>query len=325
MGSELEVTYPPVTVVVATFNRADYLARLLDSLGKLDPAPAAVVVVDNASTDSTTEVLEAARVALPVPLTVHRLPVNAGGSGGFSAGVERALADGAEWVWLMDDDVEVLPDALAAFAPWQHKYRCLHGRRLDHNDEPFFWQHRFNAFLGVHFPVPGDVFVNSPVFRTNVACFEGVLLHSDVVRAVGLPDPRFFINGDDTTYGWLISQREPVVYLDEFVLRKARPQKQIDLGVRHLNDSSNLGRYCGMRNRGHLARYLMVHGRYNRFGFGIGTALTAAKELLRLVAVERTLSGVGSLWNGWRQSRFLLHDPDWQPMPALDRGTERTA
>ena len=37
---------PSVTVVVTTFNRADYLSRLLDSLGRLAPAPAAVVVVD---------------------------------------------------------------------------------------------------------------------------------------------------------------------------------------------------------------------------------------------------------------------------------------
>ena len=309
---------PSVTVVVTTFNRAGYLSRLLDSLRRLDPAPAAVVVVDNASTDSTGEVLEAAAASFPVPLTVHRLAINAGGSGGFSAGVERAVAVGATWLWLMDDDVEVLPGALAAFRPWLEKYRCLHGRRLDHTGEPFFWQHRFNPFLGVHFPVPGNVFASSPVFRTNVACFEGVLLHADVVRAVGLPDPRFFINGDDTTYGWLVSQREPVVYIDEFVLRKARPQKQIDLGVRHLNDSSNLGRYCGMRNRGHLARYLMEYGQFNRVGFALGTALTAAKELVRLIAVEHTLSGIGSLWRGWRESRFVLRDPDWLPMPALD-------
>lgn len=307
----------PVTVVVTTFNRAGYLRRLLDSIERMDPVPAAVVVVDNASTDSTPAVLDAAAERMAVPLNVHRLDSNAGGSGGFSAGVRRALDDGATWMWLMDDDVEVLPGALEAFTPWLAEYRCLHGRRLDHRGEPFFWQHRFNAFLGVHFPVPGNVFAQSPVFRTNVACFEGVLLHADVVRSVGLPDPRFFINGDDTTYGWLISQREPVVYLDAFVLRKARPQKQIDLGVRHLNDSSNLGRYCGMRNRGHLARYLMAHGRFSRFGFALGTLLTAGKELLRLVAVERTLVGVGSLWNGWRESRRILHDPDWEPMPAL--------
>ncbi|GAB3532529.1 glycosyltransferase [Arthrobacter tecti] len=312
----------PVTVVVATFNRAEYLRRLLDSLDRLDPAPAAVVVVDNASTDTTNDVLEAASRSLSMPLTVHRLTTNAGGSGGFSAGVNRALTEGAQWLWLMDDDVEALPGALGAFAPWMREYRCLHGRRWDHTGEPFFWQHRFNAFLGVHFPVHGNVFAKSPVFQTNVGCFEGMLVHADVVRANGLPDPRFFINGDDTTYGWLIAQREPVVYIDNFVLRKARPQKQIDLGVRHLNDSSNLARYCGMRNRGHLARYLKVNGRFNRLGFALGTGLTAAKEVLRLAAVERTLTGLGSLWNGWRESRRILHDPEWAPMPALNPSRE---
>lgn len=306
-----------VTVVVTTFNRAEYLRGLLDSLGRLDPAPTAVVVVDNASTDHTGDVLDQAARLLPMPLIIHRLATNAGGSGGFSAGVERALAEGAQWLWLMDDDVEALPGALGALAPWMDQYRCLHGRRWDHTGEPFFWQHHFNAFLGVHFPIHGNVFRQSPVFRTNVGCFEGMLVHAGAVREVGLPDPRFFINGDDTTYGWLIAQREPVVYIDEFVLRKARPQKQIDLGVRHLNDSSNLARYCGMRNRGHLARYLNECGRFNRFGFALGTALTTAKEVLRLAAVEHTLAGIGSLWNGWRESRQILHDPDWAPMPAL--------
>lgn len=311
------MTLHAVTVVVTTYNRADYLRRLLDSLAALDPAPAGVVVVDNASTDHTDAVLQEAARTLPLPLVVHRLETNAGGSGGFSAGVERALGEGAQWLWLMDDDVEALQGALGAFAPWMDRYRCLHGRRLDHAGKPFFWQHRFNDFLGVHLPVRGNVFARSPVFRTNVGCFEGMLIHADLVRSVGLPDPRFFINGDDTTYGWLIAQREPVVYVNEFVLRKARPQKQIDLGVRHLNDSSNLARYCGMRNRGHLARYQQACGRFNRVGFALGTALTAAKEMLRLIAVEHTLAGFGSLWTGWRESRRVLRDPDWAPMPAL--------
>lgn len=308
---------PPVTVVVTTFNRAAYLSRLLQSLAHLDPQPAAVVVVDNASSDDTATVLAEAAGYLPFPLTVHRLAVNVGGAGGFSAGVERALTEGAQWLWLMDDDVEALPGALDAFAPWLDTYRCLHGRRWDHTGKPFFWQHRFNAFLGVHFPVRGNVFASSKVFHTNVGCFEGMLVHADTVRAVGLPDPRFFINGDDTTYGWLIAQREPVVYIDGYVLRKARPQKQIGLGIRHLNDSSNLARYCGMRNRGYQARYLQQYGQFSRIGFGLGTALTAAKEVFRLIVVEHTLAGIGQLWNGWRESRHILGDPDWAPMPAL--------
>lgn len=304
-----------VFIVITTFNRASHLRQLLDSVAHLDPGPAGIVVVDNASTDGTAELLAA--VDLPVPVIVHRLPENVGGSGGFAAGASRALEEGADWLWLMDDDVVVLPDALTSFGPWMRRYSCIHGRRYDAAGEPFFWQHILNESLGVHLPVRGDVFAASPVFHTNVGCFEGMLVTADVIREVGLPDARFFLNGDDLTYGWLISRRHPVAYVDAFVLRKTRAQRQVDLGVRHLNDSSDLSRFCGMRNRGHLARYLRLHGRYNRLGFGVGTLLSAGKELLRLVAVERSLTGASSIWRGWLAARVILHDPDWRPEPPL--------
>ncbi|WP_026555399.1 glycosyltransferase [Arthrobacter sp. 35W] len=307
-------------IVITTYNRSDYLSRLLDTVAALDPAPDAVVVVDNASTDDTAGVVAAAASRSAVPVVHHRLAENLGGSGGFSAGVERALAEGAQWMWLMDDDVEALPGAIGAFHPWMAKYDALVGRRYDSAGRPFYWQNNFSAFLGFPLPVRGDVFAHSNEFPTNVGCFEGMLVHADAVRSVGLPDPRFFLNWDDTMYGWQISRQRPVVYVNEFVLRKAREQRQIDLGIRHLNDSSDLSRFYVMRNRGLVAQYLRVHGVFNRAGFALGTVLTAAKELLRLLAVERTLRGAGALWRGWRASRTILAEADWAPMPApLDK------
>lgn len=308
-----------LTIVVTTFNRSAYLGGLLESIAALDPAPAGVIVVDNASTDDTPAVLASAGKDFPVPLTVLRLRENTGGAGGFAAGVDAALAQGAQWLWLMDDDVEVLPGAVAALRKWTGSYECIHGRRLDDSGAPFFWQHRFVPFLGVHLPVRGNVFRDSPVFETNLGCFEGMLISAAQVRRIGLPDARYFINGDDLIYGWLASLDCPVAYVNEFVLRKVRAQKQIDLGIRHLNDSSDLGRFTAMRNRGHTARYLQVHGRYNRAGFALGTFLTAGKEILRLVAVERTLHGAGRLWAGWRGARRILHERSWSPMPAITR------
>ena len=306
-----------LTIVVATFNRSAYLAGLLESIAALDPAPASVIVVDNASTDDTPELLESVAKGFPVPLSVLHLPENTGGAGGFAAGVEAALERGAEWLWLMDDDVEVLPGAVAALGKWTGSYECIHGRRLDDSGAPFFWQHRFVPFLGVHLPVRGNVFRDSPVFETNLGCFEGMLISAGQVRRIGLPDARYFINGDDLIYGWLASLDRPVAYVNDFVLRKVRAQKQIDLGIRHLNDSSDLGRFTAMRNRGHTARYLQANGRYNRFGFALGTFLTAGKEMLRLVAVERTLHGAARLWAGWRGARRILRQRSWSPMPPL--------
>ena len=302
--------------VVVTYNRADYLRNLLDSFARLGAGPARIIVVDNASSDHTADVVAAA-LAGGLPIDYARLDENIGGAGGFSRGVELALGRGADWLWLMDDDVEVLPGAVEALARFTPDYSCLIGRRYDADGKPFFWQHHFVEALGVFLPVSRDVFAHSEVFRTNVGNFEGMLIKASVARSIGLPDPRFFITWDDLIYGWLAAQQTPVVYVNAFVIKKVRAQRQVDLGLRHLNDSSDLSRRYVMRNRGHVAQYLRAHGRFNRLGFGAGTALTFLKEIARLVLVERTLKGTGALWGGWRESRAILADSGWKPMPPL--------
>lgn len=303
--------------VVVTYNRADFLQNLLESFNRLATRPDRIVVVDNASDDHTADVVARAVAAGGVPIHYERLSANVGGSGGFSRGVEIALGAGAEWLWLMDDDIEVLPGAVEALDKFTPDYSCMIGRRYDAAGKPFFWQHHFVEALGVFLPVTGDVFRKSDVFRTNVGNFEGMLIKASLARTIGLPDPRFFITWDDLIYGWLAAQQTPVVYVNAFVIKKVRAQRQVDLGVRHLNDSSDLSRRYVMRNRGHVAQYLRVHGKYNRFGFGAGTALTYLKEIVRLVLVERRLNGTGALWQGWRESRGILADSNWQPMPPV--------
>jgi rhamnopyranosyl-N-acetylglucosaminyl-diphospho-decaprenol beta-1,3/1,4-galactofuranosyltransferase len=303
--------------VVVTYNRADFLRNLLDSFARLDTAPARILVVDNASSDHTPDVVAQAIAAGGPPIQYERLDLNVGGAGGFSRGVELALESGAEWLWLMDDDVEVLPGAVEALEKFTPEYSCMIGRRYDANGKPFFWQHHFVEALGIFLPVSRDVFRHSNVFRTNVGNFEGMLINASVARNIGLPDPRFFITWDDLIYGWLAAQQTPVVYVNAFVIKKVRAQRQVDLGLRHLNDSSDLSRRYVMRNRGHVAHYLRAHGKYNRAGFAAGTALTFLKELARLVLVERTLKGAGALWRGWRESRSILADAGWKPMPPL--------
>ena len=51
-------------------------------------------------------------------------------------------------------------------------------------------------------------------------------------------------------YGWLASRKTRSVIVNEFVLRRTREIKQWDMGIRHLNASSNAYRYYIMRNRG---------------------------------------------------------------------------
>ena len=280
--------------------------------------PWRVIVVDNASESPTREVVAKAAAQLPQGVLVdHRLETNTGGSGGFSEGTRVALELGAEWVWLMDDDVEVLPEALERFAPWMERFACIHGRRYDVDGSPFYWQAKFNQFLGVPLPYTVKSFTSDGYAVTNSGTFEGMLIRADLVRRIGLPDPRFFISWDDAIYAWLASRISEVVYVDEFVLQKKRQQRQINLGLRHLNDASPLTRYHVMRNRAYVGRYFEVHGGLNRVGFALGTALTFAKEIFRLVAVEKTLRGINDLLRGWKDGRAIWADKSWTPMPPV--------
>src|SRR5690606_16347728 len=124
----IEFSSDKTTIVVVTYNRSELLAKCLDSIQRMDPKPGHVVVIDNASTDNTAEMMQQYAERFKEQLVYRRLDSNTGGSGGFSAGVETAYEIGSEWLWLMDDDVEVLPDGLANMGKWAEKFKSIQGR-----------------------------------------------------------------------------------------------------------------------------------------------------------------------------------------------------
>ncbi|MBW3638456.1 MAG: glycosyltransferase family 2 protein [Actinobacteria bacterium] len=305
------------TIVVVTFNRSGLLAKLLDSVSRMDPSPGRVLVVDNASTDDTGDIVSAFADRGVVEVAYHRMDTNTGGAGGFSEGIRVAYDLGATWLWLMDDDVEVLPDGLRRMGVWAERFHHVQGRRYDYDGSEFYWQYRLNIALGIPIPFAAAGFDERGYRAMNSGCFEGMFIHRDVVRRIGLPDPRFFIYWDDSVYGWLASRVTPSVIVDEFVLKRTREIKQWDMGLRHLNASSDRYRYYILRNRGIMKHYFEAHGAYRPALFTLGTALTFGKEIIRLVAVERTARGTSHLWRGLRDGRRIARDRSFDVMPAL--------
>lgn len=314
--------FDPTTasIVVVTYNRSTLLARLLDSIEVMDPKPGRVVVVDNASADDTGEVVESYRDRIGTELVYRRLDENTGGSGGFSEGMRTAYERGSEWMWLMDDDVEVLPDGLARMGAWAPHFKSIQGRRYDYDGSEFYWQYRVSVPLGIPIPFAPADFDASGYRPMNSGCFEGMFIHRSIVQRIGLPDPRFFIYWDDTIYGWLASRVTRSAIVDEFVLRRTREVKQWDMGIRHFNASSDMYRYYIMRNRGIMKHYYASQGKYSPVYFAVGTAATFAKEVLRLAFVERRVTPKGwqNLWRGMRDGRALARDDSFEIMPALE-------
>src|ERR1700712_4420126 len=89
-----------VVAVVVTHRRPDSLAKSLDVLSTQSRPLDHLIVVDNDVDDRVRDLVAGQPVPTPY-LGSHR---NLGGAGGFALGMLHALALGADWVWLADDD-----------------------------------------------------------------------------------------------------------------------------------------------------------------------------------------------------------------------------
>lgn len=324
-------------IVIVTFKRQELLVQLLDSIEKSSVAPWRVVVVDNENSASTGDIVrgfEARANALwgttdddpdaegGTSRAVYMpMEENTGGAGGFSAGVRRAYELGAEWFWVMDDDVAIEPDGLAKLARWSEESEAIMGTRRDFDGGHFFWQHRFWTGLAIYNPLSRDSWRPGERYKLcNVLCFEGSFFSRRVVQKVGLPDPRFFIYLDDACFGYVASKVTEVYYVPDVVLSRRREVANKEIGsVRQLNSASDMTRYYITRNRAYLARYFKLYGDYNPALYAVGTIANFSKELLRILIVDRDhlKSGWARLWAGYKDSRAILHDPDWAPMHPL--------
>lgn len=102
-----------LSICIPTYNRAGYLADVLESLARehaADPWGEAVVVhvSDNASTDTTPAVVAA--YASRLPLRAQRNPTNIGGERNFARLID--LTEGV-YFWLLGDDETVAAGSLA--------------------------------------------------------------------------------------------------------------------------------------------------------------------------------------------------------------------
>lgn len=96
---------PRVVITIVTYNGRDYLEELFSSLKTEIGNDCGVIVVDNASTDSTTDwIQENAKEVILI-----RNTNNTGFTGGQNIAMRRATELGAEYVILLNQDMVVAP------------------------------------------------------------------------------------------------------------------------------------------------------------------------------------------------------------------------
>ncbi len=283
---------PTVCAFVLTRDRKRLLVECLRGLLAQTHPVARVVVLDNASTDGTEELLRAEGLLERDDVEFHRSERNTGGAGGYAEGVRRALASGADWIWLMDDDAEPRADALARLLgapPARDPATAALCTAVAHPDGTVDPLHRcrrrrFIVPLGPEAYAPGTY---APV---DCASFVGLLVRADAARAAGLPRPEFFIGFDDAEYSLRLRRHGAIRLVPESTMLHKIPIGGGSATVRSrvwnrlLGQSYASSPWEGFWKDLYRVRNFMAltraHGRSTRLGFALLTAGYVAKSLM---------------------------------------------
>ncbi len=203
--------------LVAVVVTHDRLAQLKVTLARLAQSPetdlAAVLVVDNASTDGTGDWLAARR---DPRLHVLRLPRNVGGAGGFEAGMRHAATRlDPDWILVMDDDARPAPGALAAFRAAPRDADTAYAAAVRYPGGGICEMNRpgLNPFArpgalwrtvtgkgrdGYHL---GAADYEGRALRAiDMGSFVGLFVPRRATELVGYPEAALFLYGDDAIY-----------------------------------------------------------------------------------------------------------------------------
>jgi GT2 family glycosyltransferase len=181
-----------VASVAVCWNGKAILPGLLESLLNQTRPLSELIVVDNASTDRTIELLGEQYPSVKV----IRLEKNEGVSGGYCAGLEYALERGYDWVWMLDQDSRPLPwtveTLLAEYEsfPEREKLGLIAPLPVDEaTGEPyavFFWKERQEKV--------SPQLLKEGLTLVDMVISSGSLIRLDAVQKAGLPRRDFFMD-----------------------------------------------------------------------------------------------------------------------------------
>jgi hypothetical protein len=191
---------PRVSIVVVNYNGTDDTHKCLRSLRALDYPNAEVVLVDNGSTPPAGELF-----ASEYPwVRVIQNAVNGGWAGGNNVGIRDALARGAEYFILLNNDTIVAPNLVTRLLAALSAGYGVVGPLVHWMDEPDVVMMdgcAFDADGSAGFferkPIPA-----APAVVAEVEIVYGCCLTTSaaVLQRVGLLDERFFLIHEESDF-----------------------------------------------------------------------------------------------------------------------------
>jgi len=174
-----------VCAIVVTYNQKDRLRGCLKSLLLQTRPPDRILVIDNASNDGTRALLDAEYPQISkITLQEH-----AGAAGGLVSGMRFAHCNKFDWIWTLDDAIEVAPECLQTMLSFENEADLIQVSARK-TDVPERWT------------------------KTETCDFRAALIGKKITEIAGLPDERYYNAGYDTAYGYVASQKARSICLN---------------------------------------------------------------------------------------------------------------
>ena len=257
-----------VCVTIVTYNRKNLLLELLNALVKQRYPVSAILIVDNNSSDGTTDLLLEQKVIDTYKINeitlqkwnktdifYYRSSDNTGGSGGFAKAFELVSSMQYDCVWAMDDDVNPEEDCLEELMKYLNTDArvCIPSRGDENYTDYAIQGYDLKTLRYFHFQdCKRDRLASSQIRDAFVEVkdmvFEGPLFTMDLIHEIGIPDKNYFILFDDTDYARRASIKTKIRYITNAKLHKKVFPEKVE------NDAWSWKAYYKLRNSIYLEK-----------------------------------------------------------------------
>lgn len=255
-----------ICAVIVTYNRKDLLIKCLEAVLSQTYKPHSVYIVDNASTDGTSEFIQKKGFynteINSIIFQYLLLSQNTGGAGGFYNGIKKAYdsKETFDAVWVMDDDGIPDKDCLNHLQQYLDTYLYISPLVISIENPQ---ETAFNTLPKRNIDQLRKLYSNG-IIKNHANPFNGVLFRRDFIEKVGFPKKEMFIWGDENEYETRASSMgiHPITVIDALHFH---PQDRMTLYKDFLGRfkivyvESELKRYCKYRNSAYvLSRYSSI-------------------------------------------------------------------
>lgn len=215
-----------LAVVLVNYNGEKYNVACIESiLADSGVEELKIIVVDNASQDDSMRLLEN-RYAGNEQLELIRLDDNYGFSHANNVGIDRAREQGADYVMLLNNDTEIMPDMLSRL--WEcakrHPGSVVVPKIYYSDDRKRLWSAggsfspviKKAAHIGLGETDKGQYDQEREIGFATGCC---LWIPMEVIEKAGTLDERFFLYYEDTEYSFRLHRRGiPIYYCPQAVM-----------------------------------------------------------------------------------------------------------